>query len=154
MQKLIDLEPEIRAAAEHRPLSVKAIIITEDDKILLLKRPNEGRWDLPGGGVDDGENLPQAIIREVSEEAGLDIDNALPVYTYLRSVKSKPEKLIQFVLSRINTPSVELNIRLSDEHESYRFFDFGDMATLQIVPSYLEALHHARREYNKIKDPL
>lgn len=153
MQKLLDLEPELRDTAAHRPLTVKAIIITKDHKILLLKRPNKGRWDLPGGGVDDGENLPQAIIREVNEEAGLLIDNALPVYTYIRALKSKPEKLIQFVMSRINTLSSDLNITLSDEHESYKFFDFVDMTTLQMVPSYLEALRRAREEINKARTP-
>ena len=153
MQKLLDLEPELRDTAEHRPLTVKAIIVTSDDKILLLKRPKDGRWDLPGGGVDEGENLADALIREVCEETNLEIDNAIPVYTYLRAVSGKPEKLIQFALSYIKAKSSTLDVSLSHEHEDYAFFDAIDIRGLQIVPSYLEALRRAREEINKAHTP-
>ena len=149
MQKLHDLEPEIRTAAEHRPLSVKAVIMTSDNKVLLLKRPNDGRWDLPGGGVDDGENLAEAIVREVQEETGLSIDNAHPVYTYLRSVSGKSEKLIQFVLSRISVKASSLDVIISDEHESYAFFDPMELSGQEIMPSYREALQRARDAHDK-----
>lgn len=51
-------------------------IIERDDKILLIKRKNEpfkGQWALPGGFVEYGESAEDAIIREVKEEANLDI---------------------------------------------------------------------------------
>lgn len=58
---------------------VAAIILSQDHKILLGKKdPNKGGvyadcWHTPGGGVDDGETLEQAIVREVREEVGIDI---------------------------------------------------------------------------------
>lgn len=153
MQKLLDLEPELRNTAEHRPLTVKAIIVTSDDKTLLLKRPNDGRWDLPGGGVDADENLADALIREVREETDLEIDNATPVYTFLRSVSGKAEKLLQFSLCYLSAKSSALDVTLSDEHESYAFFDAVDLRGLQIVPSYMEALRCAREEIDKVHTP-
>ncbi len=53
-----------------------AIITFPPDKILLIKRatvPFKGCWALPGGRVDPGETVEQAIVREVKEETGLDI---------------------------------------------------------------------------------
>ena len=53
-----------------------AIIPYEPNKILLIKRntvPFKGYWALPGGRVDPGETVEQAIIREVKEETGLDV---------------------------------------------------------------------------------
>ena len=53
-----------------------AIIPFPSDKILLIKRrtaPFVGYWALPGGRVDPGETVEQAIVREVKEETGLDI---------------------------------------------------------------------------------
>jgi len=45
--------------------------------ILLVKRdrePAKGQWSLPGGRVELGESLREAIVREVREETGIDVD--------------------------------------------------------------------------------
>lgn len=54
---------------------VRAIII-QDNKIILIKRvkPNETYWVFPGGGIEKGETKEQALIREIKEELGLDIN--------------------------------------------------------------------------------
>jgi mutator protein MutT len=57
-------------------VGVGAIAINEG-KILLEKRKNEpgkGKWSVPGGIVDLGEDLEQAVVREVKEETGLEVD--------------------------------------------------------------------------------
>lgn len=143
MQALHSIEQEIRTAAEHRPVSVKAVIFSLDNKILLLKRPNEGRWDMPGGGVDEGETLSEALIREIEEEVGLTVDNALPLYSFIRDIKPKPEKLIQFVLCRLKANVRDVEVILSDEHDHYHFFDHSELDALSLMPSYLKALHIA-----------
>lgn len=51
-----------------------AVIIECEDHILLTRRtqaPGKNKLDLPGGFVDPGENLEQALIREIEEELGL-----------------------------------------------------------------------------------
>lgn len=52
-----------------------AAIIVRKDKILLAKHEREGvgYWVLPGGGVDYGETAEEALVRELKEEADLDI---------------------------------------------------------------------------------
>lgn len=51
-----------------RRTAVRAIII-EEEKILMV-RSNLGYYKLPGGGVDEGEYLAEALQREVAEETG------------------------------------------------------------------------------------
>lgn len=46
--------------------------IFKDDKILLVKE-NNGRWSLPGGWVDVNVSVPENAVKEVREEAGLDV---------------------------------------------------------------------------------
>jgi ADP-ribose pyrophosphatase YjhB (NUDIX family) len=48
-------------------------IVIEDGKILLSPQ-FKGKFDLPGGGVDLGEGLEQAVVREVKEETGIDVE--------------------------------------------------------------------------------
>ena len=73
-------QADIERATQARPmaLTVKAVVINKRGEILLLKRVqndiNGGKWDLPGGGVDEGEEITVALKREVLEEASLPIE--------------------------------------------------------------------------------
>ncbi len=56
--------------------TVAAIIEFPNKKILLVKRATvvfKGYWALPGGRVDAGETVEQAVVREVEEETGLHV---------------------------------------------------------------------------------
>ena len=60
-------------------LSAKVVILDKDGRCLLLRRSpqsknNAGKWDLPGGKVDAGEAFDAALLREVREETGLEIE--------------------------------------------------------------------------------
>ena len=58
-------------------VGIGAVIINQW-KIALIKRGNEpskGKWTIPGGLVELGENLQAAVIRETKEETCLEVDN-------------------------------------------------------------------------------
>jgi 8-oxo-dGTP diphosphatase len=60
-----------------RPFLGVGALIFEAGKILLIERgkePLKGYWSIPGGIVETGEKLAEAIRREVAEETGLDVD--------------------------------------------------------------------------------
>jgi ADP-ribose pyrophosphatase YjhB (NUDIX family) len=52
-------------------------VVLDGSRVLLIKRghaPLKGQWSLPGGGVETGETLEEAIAREVLEETGLTVE--------------------------------------------------------------------------------
>jgi len=57
-------------------LGVAAVIWNDQREVLLIRRtkePRKGQWSLPGGKVEFGESLENAVRREVQEETGLEI---------------------------------------------------------------------------------
>jgi 8-oxo-dGTP pyrophosphatase MutT (NUDIX family) len=60
------------------------IAVIHGDQVLLTKREDFEVWELPGGGVEEGESLAQAAIRETKEETGLDVELTRLVGAYSR----------------------------------------------------------------------
>lgn len=70
----------------HPVVGVGAVVV-RGNKALIIKRghePRKGEWSLPGGIVELGESLVDAVKREVREETGLDVDAGPIVETFDR----------------------------------------------------------------------
>ena len=60
------------------------VAVIDEGRILLTKRDDFEVWCLPGGGVEDGESMAEAAIRETKEEAGIDVELTRLVGVYSR----------------------------------------------------------------------
>lgn len=59
----------------HPPVIAVGAIVVEDDNLLMIRRgtpPSMGAWSVPGGRLDNGELLAEAVVRELAEETGLE----------------------------------------------------------------------------------
>lgn len=97
---------------------VSKVIITKNNKILLLQKKN-GKYELPGGHIEVGESAINGAKREVKEEIGLDVIN-------LKQITSNNSR----VLYKGNI--ITSNITLSDEHKSYKFVLQKDLFKLPL----------------------
>jgi ADP-ribose pyrophosphatase YjhB (NUDIX family) len=52
-------------------ISIKGVVINEAKEVLFVKESGRDWWDLPGGGMDHGEDIKSAIAREMREEVNL-----------------------------------------------------------------------------------
>jgi mutator protein MutT len=69
--------PETRRDYPDRPILGVGAVIVESNKVVLIRRGREpllGHWSIPGGVVEAGETLRQAVVREAREETGLEIE--------------------------------------------------------------------------------
>jgi ADP-ribose pyrophosphatase YjhB (NUDIX family) len=74
------LEPALRRTlhaywrfARAMTLGVRALVIDEEGRIFLVKHSYVSGWHLPGGGVEAGETLAEALARELREEGNIEI---------------------------------------------------------------------------------
>jgi mutator protein MutT len=124
-----------------------AIIVNDDNKILLLKRADEpktwepNKWALVGGGIEKGENPNEAVQREIKEETGLDIDKFTDTFTIQRH-KSSIEHV--FACRYDGEPT---DITLNKENTNYGWYDVNEMEYLDTVPHLIEYITIAFKKY-------
>jgi ADP-ribose pyrophosphatase YjhB (NUDIX family) len=68
--------------------AVNVIVVNHAGEILLIRRTDNGNWALPGGGIDLGESVAQAAVRETLEESGIEcaITGMVGIYSDPRHV--------------------------------------------------------------------
>jgi len=72
------------------------VAIIQENRILLTQRDDFETWILPGGGVEEGESLARAAIREAKEETGLDVELTRLVGIYFRKGRIFDDHIILF----------------------------------------------------------
>lgn len=112
------------------------VAVIHEGKILLTQREDFETWILPSGGVEDGESIAQAAIRETKEETGLDVDLTRLVGMYTRLSNMFSGYMVLFAAKPIGG---ELKCQ-EGETIAVEWFDFDN------IPSPLSAGHKRRIE--------
>jgi 8-oxo-dGTP diphosphatase len=126
----------------ERPFLAASAAIVRDGKILVVRRarpPAHGLYTLPGGVVEVGETLMEAVAREVREETALEIEPvALAGFreTIVRDADSRVERhfIILCFASRWRAGDPVLNEELSEA----RWLDPAELAGLPTTPGLAE----------------
>ncbi|MEM9550385.1 MAG: NUDIX hydrolase [Pseudomonadota bacterium] len=71
--RILDLVPDYAANYATPSVDVRGALI-EDGRVLLVQEQSDGRWSLPGGFADIGLSAAENTVKEVREEAGIDVD--------------------------------------------------------------------------------
>jgi len=121
-------------------LSIKVVIFDDAGRCLVLKRSrhskgNPGKWDLPGGKVDSGEDFDRALIREVMEETGLRITLSRVIGGMQRELG---ERTIAYLIMEARLVSGQP--RLSGEHEDFSWIEPAKLRQIDLVEQFKELI--------------
>ena len=124
-----------------------AAVRNSEGQVLLVRRTDDGNWELPGGRVDVGESTSQAVIREVAEEAGIavEVTGVLGVYSDPGHVLAYPQgEIRQQVAVCFHAWAGEGDARPDLlETSAAGWFDPSEVAGLAMHPTMRQRLAHA-----------
>lgn len=116
------------------------VLIKKDDQYLLIRRSetddeDRGAWDLPGGGIDAGEQPQVAAKREAKEEAGVDVKVGQAI-TYL----AIPYKGMWSIELIVEGEYISGEVKLSEEHDSHRWVSKEELKSVEPKSTHLKWL--------------
>jgi ADP-ribose pyrophosphatase YjhB (NUDIX family) len=118
-------------------VSIKALILNSHNKFLLVREEN-GLWELPGGGLDFGENPQEGLQRELKEEMALEAKSIgeQPFY-FFPALNPKGQYIVNAVYA---TEVYHLNFQPSPECQEIRFFSPEEVFEIKesMYPNVLE----------------
>jgi 8-oxo-dGTP diphosphatase len=119
---------------------VGAVVRDDAGRLLLIRRghePSRGLWSLPGGRVEPGETLEQAVVREVREETGLDVRAGAVVGSVLIPAGAVVYDVTDFACTPVD-PSAEPFF--GDDADDVRWVDVAALDDLPCTPRLVEHL--------------
>ena len=134
-------------APTDRPQLAVSAGIFRDGKILLVRRarePSKGVYTFPGGRVEFGESLIEALAREVREETGLVIE-VIGLAGFREALPSKTGGHGHFVILPFAARWIANEVTLNDELDDARWLVPGALGTIPITLGLEATLEAARR---------
>ncbi|WP_433437153.1 NUDIX hydrolase [Nonomuraea sp. CA-141351] len=147
MAKRIDYYDDPDAPAPNSLVpSVNVIVTNAADEILMIRRSDNGNWAVPGGAIDLGESIPQAAIREILEESGIECEITGLVGTY-----SDPRHVILYTSNGearqefsivLTARAISGELTPSDESREVRWMPREQVTALQMDRSMRMRIEH------------
>ncbi|RJS47447.1 NUDIX hydrolase [Nocardioides cavernaquae] len=126
--------------------SVVAVVRDGDGRVLMIHKTDNDKWALPGGGHEIGESIADAVVREVKEETGYDVEVVTITGTY-----TNPRHVMAYDDGEVRQQfSIAFLARLlggeaqtSSESDRVEWVSPDDLKALTIHPSMRLRIEHA-----------
>lgn len=132
-----------------RPLLGVGALVLRRDSILLVERgraPLKGYWSLPGGVVETGEHLEEAIRREMREETGLDVKPLKVVEIFERIMRDKAGEveyhyvLVDYLCKITGSKNADQEMRAGDDVSRVEWVRRKDLPGIKLTEGTLEVI--------------
>lgn len=141
-------DPDAPKPTSRKP-SASVLVRDREGRILLLRRPDNGLWTIPTGGLEKDETITECGIRECREETGLEIE-----ITGLVGVFTTPDHVIEYVkdgrVDEVRQPvnvclrarPVGGNLTTTDEASEVRWISPDELNEYEIHPALHRRIDH------------
>jgi 8-oxo-dGTP diphosphatase len=120
------------------PLVGVGAVIVQNHRVLLILRgqpPLLGEWSLPGGALECGETLREAVVREAHEETGLAIEAGEMLGVYERVIRNDGGNVrYHFVLIDFLCRPVGGDLKAGSDASDVRWFTRDELPALNLAP--------------------
>ncbi len=124
-----------------RPAVGVGAVLVHEGKVLLIRRgkePLRGRWVVPGGTVELGETLREALVREVEEETGLTVEPRALLAVFDRIDREDGEVRYHCVIVDYLCSYVAGALRAGSDAEAVAFAAAEELPAYDLPPKALE----------------
>ena len=138
-------------------IGVGAVVIC-DGKILLEKRKNEpgkGKWSIPGGLVELGENVEQTVIREVKEETGLEVEKPEHIDIVDNITRDENGEIkYHFVIIDYFVKLKGGTMKATSDAEELRWVTFDEVEKYDLTKTFREFFQRNKQKLEKLNSHL
>ncbi len=135
-------------------------ICIKDDAVLLVDQSFKDMprfWSLPGGKVEEGEELHEAIIREIKEETGIDVVVERLLYVTQRFIEQKHIVQVIFEVKYLKgVPGKNLKLTNSEQVHKVEFIKYKVLESYGISKKFADKIRSgftdAGKYYDRISD--
>jgi ADP-ribose pyrophosphatase len=126
----------------------------QDGKLLLIKRgaqPGLGKWSVPGGLVELGENVQDATVREVKEEVGLDVEPVKLIDVW-ENIDFDENRRIQyhFIIVEFLVRIVGGKLKTASDALEAKWTPFEEVEKINLTNTFRRFFEKHRKELEKL----
>jgi ADP-ribose pyrophosphatase YjhB (NUDIX family) len=124
---------------------VTTIAVNHRSELLLVHKTDNDLWAIPGGGMDLGEYMTEAVVREVKEETGIavEVTGVVGIYTNPNHVMAYDDGEVRQQCSICYTTRILAGeLRTSSETKEVCFVDPAELERLNVHPSMRLRIQH------------
>jgi 8-oxo-dGTP diphosphatase len=135
------------------PVVAVGAIVWKEDRLLLIRRahpPRQGLWSIPGGRQEAGETVPEAVAREIREEAGIGIEVGEVAAVVDLIERSGGELTHHYTVIDMQAEWREGTARAGDDALEVGWFTLQELAQLGLPELTLRVIADAARKRREL----